>query len=138
METFIPFVLFVILGLIRQHELPQNTKTGFISATALPSSGIVSVMQTFCYGETSFHFDGDGLPHLPENSSLQIWLGKVNRVVKARYGMFNNYSVSVFDKIPSRYEEDVDHYHRFYQGLEYLQSEFPSVLLINIIMVFFR
>ncbi|XP_012935434.1 ATP-binding cassette sub-family A member 2 [Aplysia californica] len=106
MEMFIPLVLFVILLLIRKKLPASKMPVAQYHARALPSTGLLSLIQIFCEGEGEL--DQHGFLNFSKENQLGRLLGQLQVVAEDHDFFRPGMSPREMDDLPQMYQAVID------------------------------
>ncbi|XP_053393737.1 ATP-binding cassette sub-family A member 2-like isoform X2 [Mercenaria mercenaria] len=104
-ELFIPLVLFVILLSIRKREMPSPQRTRHWATQALPSSGAIPIMQSFCEENNQPQNASD--PHSKEASATEF-LQKLQTLGTQHNFFYPGYTPREMEQLPDIYKKILD------------------------------
>ncbi|XP_052239441.1 ATP-binding cassette sub-family A member 2-like isoform X2 [Dreissena polymorpha] len=103
-ELSIPLVLFVILLSIRRRAIPRPQQTYQWGTQALPSSGIIPIMQTFCEEATQ---DANHTATSKEESASRF-LSNLQRLASQHNFFYPGYTPQEMERLPRIYKNVLD------------------------------
>ncbi|CAF3675437.1 unnamed protein product [Rotaria socialis] len=133
-ELFIPLVLFLVMTAIRKtQEASFHPQTNYTSnfldqtyrATPFPSSGVFSILQSFCPKTAPSNEQGFSI--FPNGTSTEMLI-TIDRITRTNPFFTQNFSMFDIDSLPDMYETLIDRPAFVYDSLSNLTFSFTKNL----------